>query len=55
MALILGVVVRHEKIKVLEVFGCVVLLVGAWLVSRSDAVQAKKPIEAQVVISSGVS
>ena len=37
IALVLGVVVRHEKVRTLEVVGCAVVLVGAWLVSRSDS------------------
>jgi drug/metabolite transporter (DMT)-like permease len=36
IALGLGVIVRHERIRLLEVIGCAVLLVGAWLVSRAD-------------------
>jgi drug/metabolite transporter (DMT)-like permease len=36
VALALGVLVRNEPIRGLEVLGCVVLLVGAWLVSRND-------------------
>lgn len=36
MALILGVLVRHERIVALEVGGCAVLLAGAWLISRAD-------------------
>jgi drug/metabolite transporter (DMT)-like permease len=39
VALILGVLVRHESIRALEVFGCGVLLVGAWLVSRKDQIR----------------
>ena len=35
-ALILGVVIRHEPIRILEVIGCTVLLAGAWLVTRAD-------------------
>jgi drug/metabolite transporter (DMT)-like permease len=37
MALILGAIFRHEPIRLLEVMGCAVLLVGAWLVSRRDS------------------
>ncbi len=35
-ALIIGVVIAGEDIVTLEVLGCVVLLVGAWLTSRAD-------------------
>jgi drug/metabolite transporter (DMT)-like permease len=35
-ALILGVVIRHEPIRALEVTGCAVLLIGAWLATRAD-------------------
>jgi drug/metabolite transporter (DMT)-like permease len=41
IALILGVIFRNEPLRTLEVLGCVVLLVGAWLVSRQDAPTAK--------------
>jgi drug/metabolite transporter (DMT)-like permease len=36
VALVLGVVVRHESVAALEVVGCVVLLGGAWLTSKAD-------------------
>ena len=36
VALIMGVIVRGEAIRLLEVIGCLVLMVGAWLVSRAD-------------------
>jgi drug/metabolite transporter (DMT)-like permease len=36
IALVLGIVVRHEKLRVLELVGCGVLLLGAWSVSRAD-------------------
>jgi drug/metabolite transporter (DMT)-like permease len=37
IALVLGILFRNEKLRLLELVGCVVLLVGAWLVSRSDS------------------
>jgi drug/metabolite transporter (DMT)-like permease len=36
IALGLGIAVRHEKLRLLELVGCVVLLLGAWMVSRAD-------------------
>ena len=35
-AFVLGTIVRHEPIRPLEVIGCSVLLVGAWLATRAD-------------------
>ncbi len=35
-ALIIGVVIANETVVTLEVLGCAVLLVGAWLTSRAD-------------------
>ncbi len=37
-ALIIGVLVANEPVVGLEVLGCIVLLVGAWLTSRADRV-----------------
>jgi drug/metabolite transporter (DMT)-like permease len=36
LALVLGILIRHEKLRLLELVGCGVLLLGAWFVSRSD-------------------
>jgi drug/metabolite transporter (DMT)-like permease len=36
IALGLGILIRNEELRLLEVFGCLVLLAGAWLVSRAD-------------------
>ena len=36
VALVLGAIVRDERIRPLELLGCAVLLLGAWLISRGD-------------------
>jgi drug/metabolite transporter (DMT)-like permease len=41
VALILGVLFRHETVRTLEVIGCGILLCGAWLVSRQDVASKK--------------
>jgi drug/metabolite transporter (DMT)-like permease len=41
-ALVVGVVVLSEKVVTVEVIGCAVLLVGAWLSSRSEASPAHR-------------
>jgi drug/metabolite transporter (DMT)-like permease len=36
VAFVLGTVVRHEEVQLLEVLGCATLLAGAWLASRAS-------------------
>ncbi|HEY5874056.1 MAG TPA: DMT family transporter [Ilumatobacteraceae bacterium] len=36
VAFVLGTLVRHEEVQLLEVLGCATLLVGAWLASRAS-------------------
>ncbi len=38
IAFALGIAVRHERLRILEISGCVILFLGAWLVSRADRV-----------------
>ena len=38
IAFALGIAVRHERLRILEIIGCVILFLGAWLVSRADRV-----------------
>ena len=35
VALLLGVLVRHEQVAVVSVAGCLVCLLGAWLMKRA--------------------
>ena len=40
-AFVIGTVVRSERVRLLEVLGCAILLVGAWLSSRAAAPRAQ--------------
>lgn len=40
IAFALGIVIQHERLRLLEVIGCIILFFGAWLVSRADRIAA---------------